>query len=182
MSNGHTSPLDSRYPTVEFTTVEGMWVPKHPWPQTFYVSRVLYERDQFEVRPLTLTGFAKGVGKNLVTMNYWRFLVTLRILGFLTTPEACVLSWRDFTWRFWGSHRMWWRLRIVKAARRAWRWTDFYAWKAWNMTRYYWPQAQTRKRAGERLQAKYAEHGFEWEPPYPWWWPFMWWPKRRGDG
>lgn len=46
------------------------------------------------------------------------------------------------------------------------------AWKLWNRTRYYWPQAQTRKRTGERLAAEYARAGVDWTPPRrPWWLP-----------
>lgn len=57
----------------------------------------------------------------------------------------------------------------------------FYIWKLWNRTRYYWPQAQARKRVIARFGAFYAERGEVWEPPAPWWWPFDWWPfSRRG--
>ena len=48
---------------------------------------------------------------------------------------------------------------------------SFFAWKAWNRTRYYWPQAQTRKRAIGFLSAEYARHGIEWKPSRPWWMP-----------
>jgi hypothetical protein len=49
-----------------------------------------------------------------------------------------------------------------------WRW---WAWKAWNRTRYYWPQAQARRRAIANLRAGYAEQGIDWKPVRPWWLP-----------
>ena len=48
---------------------------------------------------------------------------------------------------------------------------DWWAWKAWNRTRYYWPQAQSRKRAIANLAAFYAAHGETYRPPRPWWIP-----------
>lgn len=44
-------------------------------------------------------------------------------------------------------------------------------WKTWNRTRYYWPQAKTRKRAEAKIREFYAEHGETWKPRSPWWWP-----------
>jgi hypothetical protein len=104
---------------VVFRNVEGRVVPCQPWPQAFYVSRTMLRTDAVEVRPLTVTGLVKGVGKNFVTMNYWRFVATLRVL--LNTPENCMLSWRHFNVTPWRYHMLW-RLRIVRAAKRAWRW------------------------------------------------------------
>lgn len=87
--------------TVTFELVRGYAVPCQPWPQKFVVSRSLIMRDAVELRPLTLTGLVKGVTQNLVTMTWWRVLYALRLLGFLTTPQNCVLSLHDLTWRFW---------------------------------------------------------------------------------
>jgi len=86
---------------VVFKGVHGMYVPCRPWPQAFYVSRFLCETNAIEVRPLTLTGLAKGVAKNFVTMNWWRLLFLLRKAGFLDTTEGCQLSLRDWRWDFW---------------------------------------------------------------------------------
>lgn len=117
-----------KYKTVAFKNVEGMFVPCQPWPQKFYISGWLYDKDEFEVRPLTLTGLVKGVGKNFVTMTYWRFMVTLRILGFLTTKECERLSWLQFTFKFW-KHQMWWRLRIVRFIRARRTFPKNYGWR-----------------------------------------------------
>ena len=48
-------------------------------------------------------------------------------------------------------------------------------WFAWNRTRYYWPQAKARKRAGERLREEYAKLGEDWKPPRHWLIPMGWW-------
>lgn len=110
-------PYDAK--TIVFEHVDGRDVPRQPWPQMFYLSGAAWrpDMDAFVVRPLTLSGLIKGVGRNFVTMNYWRFMVTLRILGFMRTAEFERLSWRHFTWRVW-EHQMWWRLRIVKFGKR----------------------------------------------------------------
>lgn len=104
---------------ITFTNVEGNLVPQQPWPQSFYMSGQSWSAglDAFEVRPLTLSGLLKGVGRNFVTMTYWRFLRLLLILGFLPTPEMARYSWRTFTLRFWRHHQAH-RLRVVKAYRR----------------------------------------------------------------
>ena len=47
-----------------------------------------------------------------------------------------------------------------------------YAWKLWNRTRYYWPQAQSRKRAVASLRRQADEFGFDYIVSVPWWWPF----------
>ena len=109
-----------RLRSVEFKHVVGRDVPMQPWPQVFYISALLIDRDAYEVRPLTLTGLVKGVGRNLVTMTYWRFMVTLRILGLLSTPESERLSWSHLTWRFWW-YWMPSRLRVVRLSLRLWR-------------------------------------------------------------
>lgn len=76
-------------------------VPMQPWPQVFVVTRTMLRTDAVEVRPLTITSLALGIGKNLVSMNFWRLCWILRGLGFLKTEEACVYHWRDFTLAFW---------------------------------------------------------------------------------
>jgi hypothetical protein len=48
---------------------------------------------------------------------------------------------------------------------------SWWAWKAWNRTRYYWPQAQSRKRTIANLERGYAELGVEWKRSKPWWLP-----------
>lgn len=102
-----------------FTLVRGYAVPCQPWPQKFVVTRSLVIRDAVEVRPLTLTGLAKGVAQNLVTMTWWRLLWVLRCLGFLTTRQNCVLSLRDLTWRFWRYQQVR-RFRWVRALFAVW--------------------------------------------------------------
>ena len=57
-------------------------------------------------------------------------------------------------------------------AARVWRWFSFYAWKVWNRTRYYWPQAQSRKRAVEKLRRDARAMDFDYVVNVPWWWPF----------
>lgn len=84
-----------------FTLVEGRAVPCQPWPQLFYVSRRSLQTDEIELRPLTVTGLLKGIGRNFVTMNFWRLCYVLRGLGFLKTEDACRYHWRDLTLRFW---------------------------------------------------------------------------------
>ena len=91
---------------VVFKNVQGINVPCQPWPQTFYVSRLLYEIDAIEVRPLTVTGLVKGLGKNFITMNWWRALSILRRAGLLDTPEGARLSLHDWRWDFWRVRRM----------------------------------------------------------------------------
>jgi hypothetical protein len=86
---------------ITFTSVEGHIVPSQPWPQAFYTSGQMWhaEIDAFEVRPLTVTGIVKGIGRNFITMNYWRILRLLLILGFLPTKEGARMSWSTFTLR-----------------------------------------------------------------------------------
>lgn len=99
---------------VEFKMVgENSVVPTHPWPQTFYISHYVIERDAVEVRPLTFTGIIKGAGRNLVTMTFWRLCWTLRGLGFLKTDECCYYRWRDLTLRFWRFQQLR-RFRLVR--------------------------------------------------------------------
>lgn len=108
---------------VVFKAVRGFAVPCQPWPQKFIVTRTLLHVDAVEVRPLTLTGFVKGVSRNFLTMNWWRLLWLLRCLGFLSTKEACMFQWRDLTFRFWRHqqvHRFRW-VRRVKRLRERWR-------------------------------------------------------------
>lgn len=88
-------------------------IPMQPWPQTFYVTRTMLYQDAVEVRPLTITGLLKGVGRNLITMSFWRLCRTLLILGFLATPEGECYGWRHLTWRCW-EHHMLWRFRLAK--------------------------------------------------------------------
>jgi len=99
---------------LEFTTMRGVNVPAQPWPQVFYVSRQLLTFDAIEVRPLTVSGLVKGVGRNFITMNYWRLLRALYLLGFLPTEELAKFSWRTFTPYFWR-HGLWYRLYPVRA-------------------------------------------------------------------
>lgn len=105
--------------SITFENVKGMWVPSSPWPQELYISGTMWHAniDAYVVRPLTVTGLIKGVGRNFITMNYWRFLITLRILGLLNTPEIEILRWRHFTLHV-RKNQMWHRLRVVKAYRR----------------------------------------------------------------
>lgn len=104
----------------------GVFVPNQPWPQTFVISRTFLVSDTVEVRPLTLTGFAKAVLRNFVTMTFWRLCFLLRRLGFLKTPECGRYHWRQFTLRFWRyAEPNWFRsYRWLKARQRrlvAWR-------------------------------------------------------------
>lgn len=87
--------------SVMFKNCGGVHVPLQPWPQFFYVSRELFDIKALELRPLTLTGLVKGVGKNLVTMNFWRLCYLLHRAGFLRTPEGQMFSIHDWTWKFW---------------------------------------------------------------------------------
>ena len=90
---------------VIFRRVKGRNVPCKPWPQRFYVSRFLAVSDVYEIRPLTFTGLMKGVMTNFITMSYWRFMYILYRGGFLNTPEAKILSWKDWRWDFWNVKR-----------------------------------------------------------------------------
>ena len=48
----------------------------------------------------------------------------------------------------------------------------FLVWKFWNRTRYYWPQAQSRKRAVAKLRADADAYGVEIDlGRRPWWIP-----------
>lgn len=71
------------------------------WPQAFYVSGALITHDLFEVRPLTVAGLIKGVGRNFAAMTYWRLMRLLVILGLLATPELERIRWSHVTLRFW---------------------------------------------------------------------------------
>lgn len=87
---------------VRFKNIGGNAVPLQPWPQKFYVSRELFERDAFEIRPLTFAGLLKGVATNFVAMSYWRFCRLLWRAGFLRPPEGERFSFRrHWCWRFW---------------------------------------------------------------------------------
>lgn len=86
---------------VEFKKVGEVIVPTKSWPQVFYVSAWRFNTNDYELRPLTVTGLVKGLGKNFVSMNYWRFLHLLRKAGFLTTGEGQVMSLRDWRRAFW---------------------------------------------------------------------------------
>lgn len=76
-------------------------------PQIIYVSGSMWhksDRDIIEVRPLTATALVRGVGGNFVKATYWRFMLCLRLWGFLKTPELGVLRWTDASlcfWRYW---------------------------------------------------------------------------------
>jgi len=96
--------------SVTFKMVYGRAIPMRPWPQVFYVSRKFLEYDAIEVRPLTLTGLIRGIGKNFIAMNYWRFMYVLRGFGFLSTKEYERLSWSHFTIKFW-KHMIWFKKR-----------------------------------------------------------------------
>lgn len=86
---------------VVFQKLGGLNVPLQPWPQSFYVSAVhLYGKDEYELRPLTITGLVKGVGKNFICMNFWRLQFLLWRGGFLCTKIGHKPSWRDFRWDF----------------------------------------------------------------------------------
>lgn len=87
--------------TVKFKRVRGRDVPLKPWPQKFYMSRELLDENDIEIRPLTFMGLIKGIGKNFITMSYWRFMYGLFYIGFLNTKKGNVLSWKDFRWCFW---------------------------------------------------------------------------------
>lgn len=109
---------------VMFRNVGGTVVPTQPWPQAFVVSRCLLDRDAVEVRPLTFTGFFQAVGRNFVTMNFWRLCWTLRGLGFLKTEECCYYRWRDLTLRFWRYQQV----RRFKWVRRVTAWWQTPRW------------------------------------------------------
>lgn len=97
-------------------------VPMQPWPQKFVVSRSLLVSDAVEVRPLTIAGLAKGIGRNFVTINFWRLCWLLRGLGLLKTEEACLYRWRDLTLCFWRYQQIR-RFRLVRkvlAAKARW--------------------------------------------------------------
>ncbi len=82
--------------------MSGVVIPLQPWPQKFYVRRALAPMDLlWEVRPLTFTGLFKGVMLNFITMSYWRFMYLLRKIGFLSTAEGGILSWKDSRFDFW---------------------------------------------------------------------------------
>lgn len=93
-------------------------------PSVIYVSGSLWykgDRDIIEVRPLTITALARGIGGNFVVMNYWRFLRCLRIYGVLSTPEGGSLRWRHatpFFWRYWMPGRTWWGRTFNRIKRR----------------------------------------------------------------
>lgn len=86
--------------TVEFKNVGGINIPTKPWPQMFYVSRELFDMLTFEIRPLTVMGLIKGVGKNFVTMNYWRMTYLFSKCGFLDVPEGEIMRWKYWRWNF----------------------------------------------------------------------------------
>ena len=93
--------------TVEFRRIgPNAIIPSNPWPQTFYISRTMLMTDAVEVRPLTIGGIIKGVGRNFITMNFWRLCWILRGLGFLKTEEAGYYRWHDLTFRFWRYHQL----------------------------------------------------------------------------
>ena len=103
---------------VVFNKLGGENVPIDPWPQKFYVSCMyIVNRDMMEVRPLTVMGLVKGVGMNFVSMNVWRFVWTMRCLGFLNTPEGGRYHWNQWTFRFWSHHQIF-RFRVVRWYRR----------------------------------------------------------------
>ena len=79
-----------------FTNVQGMWVPTQPWPQVFYVSRELMATDTLVLRPLTISSLLRGIGRNLISINYWRLMVVLYWLGFLEVQEHERLHWGGF--------------------------------------------------------------------------------------
>jgi len=93
------------YNEVVFNKVSGRCVPCNPWPQSFFITNTLFNIDAVVVRPLTVTGLIKGVGKNFITMNYWRILWVLWRMGFFTTKASEVFSWSHFTWKFWLRRR-----------------------------------------------------------------------------
>lgn len=85
----------------KFINIGGVFFPQQPWPQAFHISAEIFEMHAYEVRPLTVTGFVRGVSRNFVTMNWWRLLFLLWRVGFLVTEEGskpCVADWR---WKFW---------------------------------------------------------------------------------
>ena len=90
------------YHIVTFKDTGGVHVPLHPWPQYFYVSHVLLAQPVAVLRPLTFTGLLKGVGRNVISMSYWRFMYLLYRAGFLDTEEYAQFSFsHDFRLDFW---------------------------------------------------------------------------------
>ena len=88
---------------VTFRQVEGRHVPCQPWPQVFFISpQLLCQAPNIELRPLTLAGLLKGVGRNFVAMNLWRLVNVLWRAGLLNTVEGKALSVREhWTWTPW---------------------------------------------------------------------------------
>lgn len=85
-----------------FKNVEGREIPTRPWPQVFYVSAVLDHLAAVEVRPLTVTGLIRGIGKNLITKTFWRIVYGCHKIGFIDYPIGENLSLRKhWRWRFW---------------------------------------------------------------------------------
>ena len=83
---------------VWFEHVAGREVPCQPWPQSFWISSFCGNQDMIELRPLTLGGLLRGLGKNFITMNYWHFMRLLWVMGFLNTEEAEIFSWSQWNW------------------------------------------------------------------------------------
>lgn len=103
------------YPIVVFKNCGGVNVPLQPWPQTFYVCREMFVDLTVELRPLTVTGFLKGVSKNFITMNFWRLCHLLYKIGFLDVPEGTRFSIKYWRWAFWKTFKR--REEYLKAAR-----------------------------------------------------------------
>lgn len=96
----------SKYSIVSFREQPGAAVPTYLWPQKFYISAFSLDRCAYELRPLTITGLAKGIVTNFITMNWWRMCRLLRRAGFLNTLPGCSYSWRNLTLKFWITRKM----------------------------------------------------------------------------
>jgi hypothetical protein len=83
--------------------MDGRDIPLQPWPQKFYISGTMLCSQEVELRPLTLTGLVKGVGKNFICMTWFRFRWLFFRVGFLDCPQGERLSFRhQWRWDFWN--------------------------------------------------------------------------------
>ena len=88
--------------SVIFKKIGGHTVPVNPWPQTFFISKILINEDIVEIRSITITSLLKVIIRNFITMNWHRFKRILFVTGFIDSLPGYALSFSYWRWDFWN--------------------------------------------------------------------------------
>ena len=94
------------YHQVTFVSIDRKTYLEYPTPPVFFVSRVILEEGNVELRPLNPWSFTIAFSKNCWRYQYWRFCGCLYKCGFLDPPPNQMLVWRrHFRLAFWRARQ-----------------------------------------------------------------------------